>query len=102
MANSIGRFLIKEGFISDAQLVQARINQKQNSGKLEDSLVSLGFLSSEQVQKILHPIPSIPITISNTGLSEAFLIDLLKLHTKKQALLPCFKSRINYVFHLAL
>ncbi|MEI2658138.1 MAG: ATPase [Nitrosomonas sp.] len=77
MANSIGRFLIKEGFISDAQLVQARINQKQNSGKLEDSLVSLGFLSSEQVQKILHPIPSIPITISNTGLSEAFLSDLL-------------------------
>lgn len=77
MANSIGRLLIKEGLISDAQLVQARINQKQSSGKLEDSLVSLGFLTSEQVQKILHPIPSIPLTIRNTGLSEIFLSDLL-------------------------
>ncbi|SNX60130.1 hypothetical protein SAMN06296273_1590 [Nitrosomonas ureae] len=77
MANSIGRLLIKEGLISDAQLVQARINQKQSSGKLEDSLVSLGFLTSEQVKKILHPIPPIPLKINNTGLSEAFLSDLL-------------------------
>lgn len=77
MVNPIGRLLIKEGFISEAQLVQARINQKQNSGKLEDSLISLGFLTSEQVKEILHPIPPIPLKIISTGLSEAFLSDLL-------------------------
>lgn len=77
MANSIGRLLIKEGLISDAQLVQATIDQKQNNIRLEDSLVALGFLTSDQVKKISHPIPPIPLKIINTGLSEVFLSDLL-------------------------
>lgn len=76
MTDFIGRLLIKEGFISDAQLAQARINQTQNSGRLEDSLISLGFLTSEQVKGILHPIPPIPLKIISTRLSEIFLSDL--------------------------
>lgn len=77
MANSIGRLLIKEGLISNAQLAQARIDQTQNSGRLEDSLVSLGFLTSEQINGILHPVPPIPLRIINTGLSDVYLSDLL-------------------------
>ncbi|MDE2389307.1 MAG: ATPase [Betaproteobacteria bacterium] len=77
MANSVGRLLIKEGFISDAQLVQARIDQTRTSGKLEDSLVSLGLLTSEQIKRILHPVPSVPLKIIDTGLNEVSLSDLL-------------------------
>ena len=77
MTSSIGRLLIKEGLISDAQLLKARIDQTQNCGRLEDSLISLGFLTSEQVKEILHPVPPIPLKIVNTGLSEVFLSDLL-------------------------
>ena len=77
MSNSIGRLLIKEGLISDAQLAQARIKQKQTHGRLEDSLVALGFLTPEQVKKILHPVPPIPLKIINTGLNEVFLCNLL-------------------------
>ncbi|PSJ17358.1 hypothetical protein [Nitrosomonas supralitoralis] len=77
MADPIGELLIRERLISAAQLVQAKINQKQSGGKLEDSLVSLGFLTPEQIKKILHPVPPIPLKIISTGLSEAFLSDLL-------------------------
>jgi len=77
MANPIGDLLIREGIISAAQLVQAKTNQQQNGGKLEDGLVSLGFLTSEEIRKILHSVPPIPLRIINTGLSETFLNDLL-------------------------
>lgn len=77
MVNSIGRLLIKEGLVSNAQLVQARIDQTRNSGRLEDSLVSLGLLTSEQIKKILHPVPPVPLKIIDTGLNEVFLSDLL-------------------------
>lgn len=77
MANSIGRLLIKEGLISDAQLAQARVDQTRNSGKLEDSLVSLGLITSEQIKRILHPVPPVPLKAIDTGLSEVFLSDLL-------------------------
>ena len=77
MADPIGELLIREGFISAAQLAQVKINQKQSGRRLEDSLVSLGFLTTEQIREILHPVPPIPLKIISTGLSEAFLSDLL-------------------------
>ncbi|MEK6736478.1 MAG: ATPase, partial [Pseudomonadota bacterium] len=77
MANPIGELLVREGIISATQLVQAKTNQQQNGGKLEDSLVSLGFLTSKEIRKILHSVPPIPLRIINTGLSETFLNDLL-------------------------
>lgn len=77
MADPIGELLIREGFISAVQLAQVKINQKQSGSKLEDILVSLGFLTTIQIKQILHPIPPIPLKIISTGLSEAFLSDLL-------------------------
>ena len=77
MADPVGKLLIREGLISPAQLIQAKTHQKQNGGKLEDSLISLGFLTSETLNLILHPLPPVPLKIINTGLSESFMTDLL-------------------------
>lgn len=77
MINPIGELLIREGLISAAQLAQAKTHQKQSGGKLEDSLISLEFLTSEKLNLILHPVPPVPLKIVNTGLKEAFLSDLL-------------------------
>tara|TARA_R110002073_G_scaffold119379_1_gene260583 strand:+ start:179 stop:1615 length:1437 start_codon:yes stop_codon:yes gene_type:complete len=77
MINPIGELLIREGLISAAQLVQAKTHQKQNGGELKDSLISLGFLTFETLNLILHPVPPVPLKIINTGLSEAFMTDLL-------------------------
>ncbi len=77
MKDPIGKLFIREGLISAAQLVQAKIMQKQSGIKLEDSLVSLGYLTTEQIKKFLHPVPPVPLKIIHTELSEAFLSDLL-------------------------
>ncbi len=77
MKGSIGELLVREGLISAAQLMQARILHKEKGEKLEDSLIALNFLTETQLSEFLHPVPLVPIRISDTGLSEIFLTDLL-------------------------
>ncbi|TFH09527.1 MAG: ATPase [Nitrosomonadales bacterium] len=77
MEDPVGKLLIREGLISPSQLVQAKTHSKQNDGELRDSLISLGFLTSETLNLILNPRPPIPLKIINTGLNEIFLTDLL-------------------------
>lgn len=77
MSNPIGQLLVREGLISAAQLAQTWAYQSQNNIEFKDSLVSLGYLTSEQVSKILHPIPVAPIRSIDTGLNVIFLTDLL-------------------------
>ncbi|MDN5752515.1 MAG: ATPase [Nitrosospira sp.] len=77
MANPIGELLVREGLISTAQLAQALACQKQDSGRLGDVLVSLGFLTANQYSQFFQPVPQVPLKVANTGLNEAFLTDLL-------------------------
>ena len=77
MANPIGELLVRENFISSAQLVEAKAAQKTKGNRLEDSLVELGFVQSEELNRLLHPVPPAPVKIADTGLSESFLINLI-------------------------
>ena len=77
MANPIGELLVREGKISSAQLMEAKAAQKKVRGRLEDTLVELGFMQPNQLNKFLHPVPPVPLKIENTGLSEFFLINLI-------------------------
>ena len=77
MANPIGELLVREGQISSAQLMEAKAAQKKVCGRLEDTLVELGFVQSDVLNKILHPVPPVPLKIANTGLSESFLMNLI-------------------------
>ncbi|ODT69352.1 MAG: ATPase [Nitrosomonadales bacterium SCN 54-20] len=77
MANPIGEMLVREGLISSAQLAQALARQRQDNGRLGDILASLGFLTTNQFRQFFQPVPQVPLKASDTGLSEAFLTDLL-------------------------
>lgn len=77
MAKSIGELLVNEGLISAAQLNEATALQRQTSGRLTNALISLGFLSEEQLNQFLYPAPPVPLKIADTGLSEVYLVDLL-------------------------
>lgn len=77
MANPIGELLVREGLISSAQLAQALAGQRQDNGRLEDVLVSLGILTADQFHQFFQPVPQVPLKVADTGLSEAFLTDLL-------------------------
>ncbi|ODT67472.1 MAG: ATPase [Nitrosomonadales bacterium SCN 54-20] len=77
MANPTGELLVREGLISSAQLAQALARQREDNGRLGDILVSLGFLTADQFHQFFQPVPQVPLKVSDTGLSEAFLTDLL-------------------------
>jgi type IV pilus assembly protein PilB len=62
MAGKLGEILLKENLITPDQLKQALEHQKANGGRLGNSLVSLGFMSDEEVMAVLsrqYGVPSI-------------------------------------------
>src|SRR5688500_16122193 len=77
MSNPIGQLLVREGLISSTELAQALALQRQESNRLGDILVSLGFLTENQFRQFFQPVPEVPLKVSDTGLGEAFLTDLL-------------------------
>jgi predicted ATPase with chaperone activity len=77
MSGTIGELLVSEGVISAAQLAQAMVSRKREGGTLGETLVALGFLTPEQLSRFFTTVPKVPLKITETGLSEAFLVDLL-------------------------
>ncbi|MBA4143286.1 MAG: ATPase [Nitrosospira sp.] len=77
MSDAIGGLLVREGLVSSVQLGQALCRQQEINGRLGDALVSLGFLTTSQIDEFFHPVPRAPLKVADTGLSEAFLTDLL-------------------------
>lgn len=77
MTSTIGELLVREGVISVAQLNKALTQQKQQGGRLGDSLVALGYISPAELKQFFNVVPPVPLKIDQTGLSEMFLIDLL-------------------------
>ena len=77
MSNPVGELLVREGLISPAQLAQALVQQRHDNDRLGDILVSLGFITESEFRRFFHPVPKVPLKVADTGLSEAFLTDLL-------------------------
>ena len=62
MSGKLGEILLKEKLISPDQLKTALAHQKQNGGRLGNSLVQLGYLSDEDITSVLsrqYGVPSI-------------------------------------------
>lgn len=77
MNSIVGELLVREGVITMPQLVTSLANQKQQGGRLGDSLVSLGYISPDDLKQFFNTTPPIPLRIDQTGLSITFLTDLL-------------------------
>jgi energy-coupling factor transporter ATP-binding protein EcfA2 len=77
MSVVLGDLLVKENLISVAQRDAALARQKTTRGRLGEVLIELGYLSAEALHNVFHQVPLAPRTITNTGLSELFLIELM-------------------------
>lgn len=77
MANPIGALLVRQGLLSSSQLMDAKAVQKKSADRLENILVELGFVQSDQLKRFLHPVPPVPLNVAETGLKEPFLINLI-------------------------
>jgi len=76
----IGLKLLEEKIITEQQFEEALMRQKRRGGGLGDSLIELGYLTEERMNRFLHAYPPVPKTIEDTGLDASFLADLVLKH----------------------
>jgi type IV pilus assembly protein PilB len=101
MSGKLGEILLKENLISADQLKQAIDHQKQNGGRLGNSLVKLGFLSDDEVTAVLsrqYGVPSINLSYFEVDSS---VIKLIPMETAmKYQILPL--SRVGSSLTVAM
>jgi len=65
MSSQIGELLVKENLITADQLEEAVEHQKQNGGRLDSTLINMGFVQDDDVTTILskkYGVPSINLS----------------------------------------
>jgi len=75
----LGDILVAHGLITSGDIEAALRRQQSSGGLLAENLVALGRLSTADLERVLHAVPSAPKTILETGIG---LSDLLNLLTK--------------------
>ncbi len=73
----LGNLLVAKGLVSTADINRAMEHNLANGGRLGDSIIALGLLTKEQIEKVLADAPQSPITISDTGIDAALLFELV-------------------------
>ena len=73
----IGELLVAAGLVTQAQIAQAVDRQHEAGGRLGPNLVAMGAISAEALAQFVDGVPVEPSTVAETGLPEAFLIDLM-------------------------
>jgi len=80
MASLLGETLLEENIITPVQLKKALARQQIYGQRLGDNLVSLGFISPEELGEKLNKKPPAPKSITETDLDPSFLADLALKH----------------------
>jgi len=74
---SLGGLLVGRGLVTLADIDAAIARQRVEGGRLGDNLIALGLLTVEQLLSVIHSTPPIPTAISETGISQRGLLNLL-------------------------
>lgn len=78
--NQIGRRLVFEGLVTEQQLELALEHQRLHGGRIGQSLVALGYLSADALDKFFKRIPAPPVSLEDTGVDTPMLTDLIMKH----------------------
>ncbi len=101
MSGKLGEILLKENLITAEQLKQALEHQKNNGGRLGNTLVKLGFLTDDEVTAVLsrqYGVPSINLAYFEV---DPNVIKLIPMETAlKYQVLPL--SRVGSSLTLAM
>jgi len=73
----IGDILVANGLVTAADVTAALEHQRAHGGRLGDSLVALGCVKSEELERVMHGAPMTPRSIAETGISPPELINLV-------------------------
>src|SRR5580698_6828365 len=73
---NLGDILVAKGLVSADDIKRALEHQRENGGRFGQSLVALGILTDEQINKVLEDAPQAPLTTAATGLDPVLLLEL--------------------------
>jgi predicted ATPase with chaperone activity len=73
----LGNLLVAKGLVTVENINQAVEHQKQNGGRLGDSIIALGHLAKEQIDKVLDEVPQAPVSLVDIGIDPVFLLELI-------------------------
>jgi hypothetical protein len=73
----IADILVAHGLATPAEIVEALESQRLEGGSLGDCLVRLGKVTAEDLDHVLSMSPRSPVSIEDTGLSVATLLNLM-------------------------
>ncbi|CAK0740824.1 AAA family ATPase [uncultured Gammaproteobacteria bacterium] len=86
---NLGQRLVQANLVKDSDIAQAMERQRRHGGTLGQNLVALGLVRVEDLDRFLNPVRPVLRSINDTGLSQAFLLNLamkvLYTHTFRTA-----------------
>jgi hypothetical protein len=74
---SLGGLLVGRGLVTLDDIDVALERQRAEGGRLGDNLIALGMLTAEDLLSVIHSTPPIPTAISETGIPQRSLLNLL-------------------------
>ena len=69
----LGEILLARSLVSAADIEEAMRRQKVKGGRLGDNLISLGVITQEQLEAVMHETPKAPKSLAETGLPLSIL-----------------------------
>ena len=73
---NLGDILVAKGLVTADDVKGALEHQRRNGGRFGESIVALGVMTKEQIDKVLEDAPQAPLTVLATGLDPAILLEL--------------------------
>jgi hypothetical protein len=73
---NFGDILVAKGLASAEDIKKALEHQKTSGGRLGDSVIALGILTKEKVEEVIGEAPQAPVTVADTGIDPAQLLEL--------------------------
>ncbi len=73
---SLGNILVAKGLVTAENINEAIKHQNDNGGRIGDSIVALGFLTRDLIDKVIDDAPQAPLSMADTGVDSVFLLEL--------------------------
>jgi energy-coupling factor transporter ATP-binding protein EcfA2 len=80
MEEMLGQRLLKEKVITEKQLKKALKRQRLHGGRLGYNLVTLEFITPNELESVFRMHPTAPESLEQTGLELSFIADLIMKH----------------------
>ena len=80
MKKRLGQQMLDNQVVTKQQIKEALRRQRLHGGRLGQNLLSLGYISEDQLETFLQRTPYAPQTVEDTGLELEFITDLALKH----------------------